>query len=62
MAIVSYLTPRNTQIHPINELEELQDIIENGPSFAEIDNIKITYFWRDAAEGMKAFREDPANG
>lgn len=29
--------------HYFDELEELQDIVEGGPDFTTIDEIKITY-------------------
>ena len=33
--------------HEIKELEELQEIIERGPSFGAIDKIEVTYNWGD---------------
>jgi hypothetical protein len=36
--------------HEINELFELHDIIEEGPTFCAIDRILVTYAYKDSEE------------
>ena len=41
--IVSYKTTMPSYIFFVDELEEIQDEIEKGPSFLDIEEISITY-------------------
>ena len=57
IAYVRYNTPRETDILHIEELEELHDKIEAGPSWYEIKSITLKLTTPDVIEGLMAWEE-----
>lgn len=39
----------HVQEYDIEEMEELQDLIENGPDWGTLTDIRVTYNFREAA-------------
>ena len=54
-AVVTYMSPRASQILNIESLSELDNLINRGPDKIEIDRITLTTTTRDAVKASQAF-------
>ena len=63
LAVVTYRTEEGTVSteHEIEELDEIDEIIEQGPSWIALDDIKIT-LQRDCGMGKLTVKEAEAMG
>ncbi|MCP4394253.1 MAG: hypothetical protein GY804_08335 [Alphaproteobacteria bacterium] len=57
IASIVFNTPRKKECVKFSEIKDLEEIINIGPSWFEIDKVEITLNLPDKKEGLKAYKE-----